>query len=234
LDRDGYVVLHDVFTRSEMDEIANSIEAHHRRTVEWVRQNGQAAGISAQSEITFTCHLAEQDPKLRAFCLRPEFVAISTELLGPDVDLYWNQSVFKEPEGNRIFPWHQDDGYAEVDPSPYLTLWLALNDATPENGCISVLPGRYKDGLLPHRESPHGWVCHEADDPDQGVMVPVPAGSIAAFWSLTPHKSGSNRSLGVRKAYVIQFTKAGTRLVKTGEALEDKLPVARRGRAVLS
>ena len=115
-------------------------------------------------------------PNLAAFVTRPEFVAIATQLLGPDVDLYWNQSVFKQPEGKREFPWHQDDGYTPVTPSPYLTLWLALNDATVENGCISVLPGSHKRGLVPHRPSDIGLVCHDADDPDQGVPVPVKAG----------------------------------------------------------
>ena len=129
------------------------------------------------------------------------------------MDLYWNQSVFKQPEGTKQFPWHQDDGYTAVTPSPYLTLWLALNDATPENGCISVLPGSQKRGLVPHHLTELGYVCHDADDPDQGVLVPVKAGSMAVFQSLTMHKSGANGSPSTRKAYVIQFSAAGLRMV---------------------
>jgi ectoine hydroxylase-related dioxygenase (phytanoyl-CoA dioxygenase family) len=140
--------------------------------------------------------------------------------------------VFKQPEGTKIFPWHQDDGYTPVTPSPYLTLWLALNDATPENGCISVLPGAYKRGLLPHKQTDIGLVCHDAHDPDQGVLVPVKAGSIAAFWSLTPHKSGANVSSGPRKAYVIQYSHAGLKNARTGEVLTGKIPLARGGAAV--
>ena len=226
----GYFVLEKVFTQAEMDELAEQIETHQRRHEEALRQQGGTQGISRAEEITFTSHLAERDEGIRAFCTRPEFVAITTQILGPDIDLYWNQSVFKQPEGKKEFPWHQDDGYTPVDPSPYLTLWLALNDATPENGCISVLPGAYKRGLLPHRPSPIGLVCHESDDPDQGVLVPVKAGSIAVFWSLTPHKSGANVSRGPRKAYVIQYSHAGLKNAKTGEVLPGKIPVARAGK----
>jgi ectoine hydroxylase-related dioxygenase (phytanoyl-CoA dioxygenase family) len=214
-----------------MDELAEKIEAHQRRHEEAIKEKGGTEGISRAEEITFTAFLAENDDAIKAFCLRPEFVAISTRLLGPDVDLYWNQSVFKQPEGEQEFPWHQDDGYTPVDPSPYLTLWLALNDATPENGCISVLPGSHKRGLLAHERSPIGLVCHASDDPDQGVRVPVKGGSMAVFWSLTAHKSGVNRSKGSRKAYIIQYSKAGLKNLRTGETLTGKIPVVRGGEA---
>lgn len=229
---DGYFVLEDVFTPPEMDSVAARIEAFQTRHEEELAAKGGTDGISRASEITFTAFLAENDPEIRAFVTRPEFAAISTELLGPDVDLYWNQSVFKMPEGEKEFPWHQDDGYTPVTPSPYLTLWLALNDATPENGCISVLPGSHKRGLVEHTPSPIGLVCHRADDPDQGVRVPVKAGSMAVFQSLTMHKSGPNISPGPRKAYVIQYSHASLRNAKTGEVLTGKIPVARGGQPV--
>ena len=228
---DGYFVLDHVFGTAEMDALAERIEAFQRRHEEAVAARGGTEGISRAGEITFTAFLAEQDEAIRAFVTRPEFVAIATPLLGPDVDLYWNQSVFKQPEGEREFPWHQDDGYTPVTPSPYLTLWLALNDATPENGCISVLPGSHKRGLVPHKPSPLGLVCYGSDEPDQGVRVPVTAGAMAVFPSLTMHKSGPNVSQGPRKAYVIQYSRAGLRHAETGEVFGGKIPVARDGRA---
>lgn len=229
LDEDGFFVLDNVFASPEMDEVAQRIESLQRRHEEQLRAQGGTQGISRADEITFTSHLAEQDESIRAFCARPEFVAITTQILGPDIDLYWNQSVFKQPEGTKEFPWHQDDGYTAVEPSPYLTLWLALNDATPENGCISVLPGSHTRGVVPHHSSPIGLVCYSNDAPDQGVRVPVPAGSMAVFWSRTFHKSGPNTSIGPRKAYVIQYSHAGLRDAATGEILPDKIPVARGG-----
>ncbi len=229
LDNKGYFILENVFTADEMTTLAHQIEAHQRRHREALEKQGGTSGISRADEITFTSHLAQNDEAIRAFVTRPEFVAITTEILGPDIDLYWNQSVFKAPEGKQEFPWHQDDGYTAVTPSPYLTLWLALNDATPENGCISVLPGSHKRGLVLHKGSAIGLVCHDADDPDQGVLVPVKAGSMGVFWSLTMHKSGANLSPGVRKAFVIQYANAGLKNAATGETIPDLIPVARNG-----
>ena len=227
----GFFILENVFSRAEMDELARRIETLQRRHEEEILAKGGTEGISRADEITFTAFLAEQDDAIRSFATRPEFVAISTQILGPDVDLYWNQSVFKQPEGKREFPWHQDDGYTPVTPSPYLTLWLALNDATIENGCVWVLPGSHKRGLVEHRQSPIGLICHDSDHPDQGVPVPVKAGSMAVFQSLTMHKSGVNTSTGPRKAYIIQYSHAGLRYEKTGELVPDRIRVARKGLA---
>jgi len=228
----GFCVLDRVFASSEMDRLAGAIEAYQAKHEQAIRERGGSEGISRASEITFTSHLAEQDAEIMRFCRRPELLEIAAAFLGDDVDLYWNQSVYKMPEGEKEFPWHQDDGYTPVSPSPYLTLWIAITDATPENGCISALPGSHKRGLLPHERTPLGMACHPAADPDQGVQVPVPAGSITVFWSLTAHKSGVNRSSGTRKAYIVQYAKAGLVSLTTGRPVEAVTPMLRAGRAV--
>jgi Protein involved in biosynthesis of mitomycin antibiotics/polyketide fumonisin len=228
----GYCVLEDVFSRAEMDSLAALIDRYQERHEAEIRAKGGTAGISRAGEISFTAFLAENDPEIAAFCRRQEFVDITTQLLGPDIDLYWNQSVFKQPEGTKEFPWHQDDGYTPVEPSPYLTLWLAVNDATPENGCISVLPGSHKRGLVPHEKTPIGLTCYSNEQLDQGVRVPLRAGSIACFWSLMMHKSGPNRSPGIRKGYVIQYSKSNLKNMRTAEILTDRIPIARNGKTV--
>ena len=232
LDDDGFTILESVFSRQDMDAVAESIEAFRERHERALRERGGAEGISRAGEITFTDHLAEQEPGLLAFCRRPEIADLCVQLLGPDADLYWNQSVFKMPEGEKEFPWHQDDGYTPVTPSPYLTLWIALNDATVENGCIWVLPGSHKKGLAPHESTPVGLSCHSLDDSDQGIPVPVPAGSMVVFWSLTMHKSAANVSRSVRKAYIVQCCAHGLKYVATDEPVPGLLPIARGGAPV--
>lgn len=226
----GFTIIEGLFSTEDMADLAAAVEAYEKRMNEGLKEHGDF-GISRANEITFNDHLAERDPLVREFCMRDEWVDVCTAFLGPDVDLYWNQTVFKHPEADKIFPWHQDDAYTPVTPAPYLTLWLAINDATPENGCISVLPGSWKKGLLPHEQSSIGLVGHSADHPDQGMQVPVKAGSVIAFWSLTLHKSGPNRSQGMRKAYVIQYSKAGLRYVESGDLVPDLLPLARDGQS---
>ncbi len=232
LERDGFVVLERVFTPDVLEHVTARIETFQKRHEEALVQKGGAEGISRANEITFTAYLAEHDPELLAFCRRPEITGLGVALLGPDVDLYWNQAVFKMPEGEKQFPWHQDDGYTPVTPSPYLTLWIALNEATVSNGCVWVRPGSHKKGLVEHTPTPIGLACHSLDDPDQGIPVPVPAGSIVVFWSLTMHKSGVNVSQGCRKAYIVQLAQAGLVSLRTGEPVPNLLPIARGGKSL--
>ncbi len=124
--------------------------------------------------------------------------------------LYWDQAVYKKPGTEAPFPWHQDNGYTYVEPQHYLTCWVALTDATPENGCPWVLPGLHRRGTLAHRTSELGFVCVE-DPEGLQVAAPVGKGGIVVFSSLTPHATGANRGDGVRKAYIVQFAPDGAR-----------------------
>jgi ectoine hydroxylase-related dioxygenase (phytanoyl-CoA dioxygenase family) len=226
---DGFIVFEDVFDAKTMGDLDQVLEAFFQRHEQELIAAGGASGISRAGEILFSDHIAEKDDRVKDFCLRQEFVDLTTQLLGPNTDLYWNQTVYKAPEGDKEFPWHQDDGYTPVDPSPYLTIWLAVTEANAENGCISVLPGSHKYGLVKHEPTPFGWACYSADAADQGLRVPVRAGSLIAFSSLLFHKSGPNHSKGMRKAYVIQYSHAGLKHGETGEVFEGKLAVARNG-----
>ncbi len=104
--------------------------------------------------------------------------------------------------------------YAFVEPQQYLTCWLALTDATEENGCPWVVPGLHRLGTLAHAYSDTGFVC--LHDPEDAVAVPAPAGSIVVFSSLTPHSTGPNRTDAVRKAYIVQFAPTGAAVLRRG------------------
>jgi ectoine hydroxylase-related dioxygenase (phytanoyl-CoA dioxygenase family) len=66
------------------------------------------------------------------------------------VHLYWDQAVYKKPEKPHRVPWHQDNGHTYCEPQQYLTCWVALVDATVDNGCPWVLPRGHRAGALRH------------------------------------------------------------------------------------
>lgn len=228
----GFVILESLFSPEEIAALDNDLSQFHKEAEAELQAKGGTEGISRAGEILFSGFIAENNPNIKAFVRHPEFVELTTQLLGDDVDLYYNQTVYKNPEGSKLFPWHQDDAYTPVTPSPYITCWLAITDATTTNGCISVLPGSHKDGLRPHESSPIGLVGYSADAPDQGITVPVPKGSVVVFWSTLLHKSGPNLTTGMRKAYVIQYAKHGLRRISDGELVPDLIPITRQGLGV--
>jgi len=215
-DRDGYVVLPEVFTDDELAPLIETIDRTEAATDQFLKTlEGGRISIAETGAITFTVHLVEREPVAATFARHPVFADLCHDLIGPDVRLYWDQAVYKKPEKPRRFPWHQDNGYAFVDPQQYLTCWVALTDATLDNGCPHVIPGLHRRGTYRHRYvDPLGWEIVESH-PD-AVAAPVGKGGIVVFSSLTPHLTGPNVTGDVRKAYILQYAPDGA-AVLTGD-----------------
>jgi phytanoyl-CoA hydroxylase len=212
-DERGFFVLEDALAPSEVEALSAAIDPFEERQADALRElEGGRFFIARADEITFTTHLVRQSPVLRAFTGSALLAGVCADLVGPDVRLYWDQAVYKKPGTESPFPWHQDNGYAFVEPQQYLTCWVALTDATEDNGCPWVVPGLHRRGTLAHDYSDIGYVCLR--DPADAVAVPARAGSIVVFSSLTPHSTGPNRTDAVRKAYIVQFAPTGAEVVR--------------------
>ncbi len=205
----GFFVLEDAFDAATIAALVREIDPIEAMVEEVLRDKlGGRAFIARADEITFTTHLVTRSERARAFTKSQVFCDLTHDLLGPDVRLYWDQAVYKKPGTTDPFPWHQDNGYTFVLPQQYLTCWVALTDADEENGCPWVLPGRHREGTLPHQMTDLGWRCVEGD-PEDAIAAPVRAGGIVVFSSLTPHATGPNRSDRSRKSYIVQFAPDG-------------------------
>lgn len=212
-DRDGFVVLEDVFSCGEIEQVVAEIDPIEAQTEAFLRTRPDGRHLILEAgAITFSIHLVTRSPLLRRFAAHPAILGVCRDLVGPDVNLYWDQAVYKKPEKPRRFPWHQDNGYTYVEPQQYLTCWVALVDATEENGCPWVAPGLHRHGTLAHRcVDPLGFECFA--EPRRALPAPVRAGGMVVFSSLTPHLTGPNTTDAVRKAYILQYAPAGARIL---------------------
>ncbi len=223
-DRDGFVVLPDVVDDAPLRRLTADLDGLEAEVERFLaeQQDGRFA-IAESGAITFTTHAVLRSDAARSFVRHPTLVGLCADLLGPDVNLYWDQAVYKKPEKPRRFPWHQDTGYTFVEPQHYLTCWVALTDATVDNGCPWVLPGAHRCGTLLHRwVDPIGWECLP-EPPDGAVPAEVPAGGAVVFSSLTPHLTGPNETGRVRKAYIVQYATDGLCTVQ-GDWQHDEPP----------
>ncbi|NNL65828.1 MAG: phytanoyl-CoA dioxygenase family protein [Myxococcales bacterium] len=181
----------------------------------------------------------------RAFLARDDVARILVEALGPDVDCFLSQFIFKNP-GAWGQPWHQDSYYFDFDPPrPIVALWLAVTEATLANGCLHVLPGSQSEPVHAHvpdarPNASYGYV--EIVDHDMSASRPclLQPGDLLAFDSHLMHRSTDNASDGLRAAMVWHFSRPGTvdlgmdlgRGPRFKSPLNDWLPVVRGGAPV--
>jgi ectoine hydroxylase-related dioxygenase (phytanoyl-CoA dioxygenase family) len=177
-----------------------------------------------------------------AFLARPEVAQVLRERLGPDVDCFLSQFIFKNP-GAWGQPWHQDSYYFPFRPArPVVGLWLAVTEATVANGCLHVLPGSHAEPVhehVPDRRPGANLGYVEIVDRDTSASVPVlmAPGDLLVFDSHLIHRSTDNVSAGRRAAMVYHVAPAGTEDL-TEEVrghrspVNDWVPVLRDGASV--
>lgn len=205
----GGFVLPDAFTATEMAQLIAALDPIEADTNARLADlpEGQPT-IARENDIVFQAHIVQQSEVARRFARHPVFTSLCRDLIGPLVRLYWDQLVYKRPHTADDFPWHQDNGYNYVAPQQYLTCWVALTDATLDNGCPWIAPGIHQHGTLKHRWTDLGFRCLD-DAPANAQAMPLRAGSVAVFSSLTPHRTGPNVTDGIRKAYILQYAPDG-------------------------
>ncbi len=207
-DDNGFVVVRHAFHADEVANVTAAIDPLEAQTEAFLRRRDNGVlGIARAGEITFRPHLVTVSAELRAFSRHRVLLDLCYDLIGANVRLYWDQSVYKKQDASVEFPWHQDNGYTYIEPQQYLTCWIALTDATIDNGCPWLVPGLHRLGTLKHRWTRLGFQCLE--DVEGAQPVELEAGSIAVFSSLTPHRTGPNTTAGVRKAYILQYAPDG-------------------------
>lgn len=108
-------------------------------------------------------------------------------------------------------PWHQDAGVTleEADPSEIITFWLPLIDATAETGCMEVMPGVFKRGLLQHISEGGTTIAPDLLPQVPPQLVPCPKGGIVIMHKYTPHRGTSNVSDKVRWSVDLRYHKTG-------------------------
>jgi len=169
-------------------------------------------------------------PVFRRFIEDPEILGILAGILGPRCDCFLSQFIFKNP-GAWGQPWHQDSFYFPFDQGPQVGFWLAISEATLDNGCLRVLPGSHQEPVhehVPDRRPGANLGYVEIVDHDMSGAEPVliEAGDLLVFHSHLMHSSSDNQSDGIRAAMVFHCAKSGTKVRTPADApVNDWMPL---------
>lgn len=160
--------------------------------------------------------LVNHEPVFREHALSAELTEAVADLIGTPLSLYGDQALLKPPKYGSEKPPHQDNAYFQVDPADGLiTAWCALDDATPENGCMQYIPGSQKLGLVDHESienTPH--LVPKEMSKDAAVAVPVKAGGVIFHHPLSLHLSAANKSDKWRRAMICHYVRSDATMPK--------------------
>jgi len=227
--RDGYVILRGLFGRDEIREIGKAIDRVHSEGVAHGRSfrhgnlfyNVSPAGDGAP-HVRLAQWFSYHNPVLNAVRLDPRFAAILAPLLGRDLKQIINQLHWKAPGSLGDFAWHQDsrfrrprEAYRNLGTS-YVQTGLAIDQHTPESGCMKFIRGSHRRGHLDldsstqvlgtaMRQSVLEQVGLSADDLVEVILDP---GDLALWSPYLVHGSGKNNSDHRRRLYINGYVRA--------------------------
>ena len=152
----------------------------------------------------------------------PKLLDVVECLIGPEITSNPIQHVRIKPPATQLRPgetrahitatdWHQDQGvtHESADSTQMVTVWIAVTDATRQNGCLQVQPGRHRDDLLPHCDKTQIGIPNSFIGGHRSVPLPVASGGVVIFHPKSPHASLINKTDQFRWSFDIRFNVTG-------------------------
>lgn len=220
--RDGYIVVEDLFDPDTVESLKSRIREYThggrevpegtQKQLEPAYDRGEIDVEEPGDAVRKFEWLTPGDDRFTEFVQLEELVDIVHHLIGRHLQLYRSGALLKPPEIGSEKGAHQDAPYWPFQPPEQVSVWIPLDDATPENGCMSVLPGNHREGALPHVKTEEDFVIDpDHYDADEFVDVPMDAGSALFFHPMLPHYTSPNTSDRWRRAVVLVYLHSRTR-----------------------
>ncbi|MBM35826.1 MAG: hypothetical protein CL460_01475 [Acidimicrobiaceae bacterium] len=212
-DRDGFVVVEDLFDLSELEIFGSIVD---RAVNDRVGSDFRPLDEKSLYEQSFQqcMNLWEDNADLKEFTFSQKLGAAAASLLGAGTLRIWHdQALYKEPGGRETDP-HQDWPLWPMGPARQITAWIPFDGSTMESGAMGYSPGSHRLGLAKFsditrelREEPYPYFDHS--EMEQPVWVEAPQGSVVFHHSLTVHQARANTTDRTRRVYCVIYFEDG-------------------------
>lgn len=216
-DHEGYAIFRNVLDADLVGEA--------RQHVDWLLQKNPDTRPEQLHHFLMT-----DDPFWVRLISDDRLLDVAEQFIGPDIALFASHYICKRPYDGQAVLWHQDGTYWPLEPMEVVTLWLAIDDADMENGCMRVLPRTQNMRLLTPGEliqqNDGTNVLGSGIDPaqideQQVVDVVLKAGDVSVHHPNVIHGSNANTSSRWRRGLTIRYIPTSTRIIS-----EQKHPSA--------
>ena len=216
----GYLVVEDFIDRETVDRIlaeGTAVCRGDRGPLDGLVPTAPGDDDETVLGRYVTCtHVHKSSPLLTAFMKDERFVEALGALVGENVKGFASQFFIKHAgmPGNA---WHQDENFVPTRDRSLCTAWIALDEATEENGALRMIPGSHESGVLypmrPHNspDLDRAEECYDFPGRETAVPIVLRPGSCVFFSGYILHSSTTNRRpSGFRRALLYQYARAET------------------------
>lgn len=214
--RQGHLTVNGVFDAEQMEGVVRDIEQWGESFLSALPVEQRAwyvdGGVTTRTVLRKLDNPHAHRPAVRALARDRRLLDLVEGFIGKGVSVYFSQIFFKPPEGGGPKPAHQDNYYfGPADPEGMVTAWIALDDATLENGCLYFGDGSNLGPVYDHF-APEGEPYNlqiPASILDRQPMSPAPVrkGGVSFHHGNTFHCSGPNLSRKWRRACALHFVR---------------------------
>jgi phytanoyl-CoA hydroxylase len=164
----------------------------------------------------------DYDQRLHALAYDERLLSVVRRIIGTaDITLLQDMALIKPPGGGREKPWHQDNAFFRIKPgTPIVGVWIALDEATIDNGCMHVLPGTHREGPVIHFNRLDWQICETDVQTSRDVAVPLPPGGGLFFDGLIHHGTPPNNTDARRRALQYHYIDRATIMTTPEERME--------------
>ena len=227
----GYLVIHNAFSPEEIRETLEGMlylmdgkNPDYRGIQYEPKMVKQKSVLSTEERRDITRKIAsfvEYEPRLKAISEHEGLIAVVQCLIEATPKMFQDMGLIKPPHIGSEKPWHQDCAYFNLPlGTPVIAAWIALDEATPENGCMHIIPGSHREGPVVHFNRRDWQICDTHVPVDREVIVPLKAGGCLLWHGLLHHGTPANRSNLRRRALQFHYCPESTGKIKTQERME--------------
>jgi len=231
----GFVAVENVFTDKEIEDAKEALRfligggnpAYQGAELEEYAKTKNLMPDEKELYVRKVMYFVDHDVRLKHMCEHPSLMSIVERLLGSKTRMIQDMALMKPPHVGREKPWHQDNAYFMHEPvEAVMGTWTALDEATPENGCMHVIPGTHREGPRPHYHDRDCQLPDDEIDVDRDVVVPLRPGGVLFFSSLLHHGTPPNTSASRRRALQFHYARVDCQKIgpeRHAEIFRDKI-----------
>jgi len=206
--RDGILTLRGVFSPDEIqavaDETAALLERKDLMDKRNLRVRWQYHYDTGEPVFELFDPIVDLAPRCHDLAKDPRIASVLATLLGEPVHLFKDKLIYK-PAGAGGYPLHQDFIAWPGFPESFTTVVVAIDGASPDNGCIEVFPGRHAQGCLSPRDGNFHMMPEESMAGTSPLPLELQPGDIAIYGCFMPHRSTCNRTQSSRRHLLLSY-----------------------------